>query len=126
MLRVKSNCQKKYSNKSENKKEVNIFYFFVLGLIGIFFSTVGFYSQHQEIYWNYNVLLFNPILILLVYFIENNKSKLVFYCSIFNLICLLVYTLFLLNKAHLVMMLPMIICNSLLLIRIFLNNKKYD
>ena len=107
-----------------NKKEVNIFYFFVLGLIGIFFSTVGFYSQHQEIYWNYNVLLFNPILILLVYFIENNKSRLLFYCSIFNLICLAIYILFLLNKAHLVMMLPMIICNSVLLFRIFLSNKK--
>ncbi len=106
-----------------NKKPINLIYLLVLGLIGIFFSTVSIYSQHQEIYWNYNVLLFNPSLLILVYFIIQKKQKWIKRLCYFNLICLVIYFLTLLNKAHLVMMLPMILCSGIILYRINLSNK---
>ena len=51
-----------------NRKGLNIFYFVVLGLIGLFFITVSLYSLHKEVLWNYNILLFNPMYLVLVYF----------------------------------------------------------
>ena len=102
-----------------NQSVVNLVYFGMLGLIGIFFSTVGFYSFHDEISGNYNVLIFNPSLLLLIYFIISNNLKWVFRLCCFNIFCLIIYVLFLINKAHLAMMLPMIFANGILLLRIF-------
>lgn len=106
-----------------NKKAINFIYLSILGMLGIFFSTVFIYSQHQEIYWNYNVLLFNPGLLILIYFAIKNNQKWIRNLSYFNLICLLVYTILLINKAHLIIILPMIICSGIILFRMNLSNK---
>lgn len=107
-----------------NKKYINLVYFTILGLIGIFFSTVGFYSFHEEIYWNYNVLLFNPSLLILIYFILQKNKKWILNLGYFNLVCLGIYLILLLNKVHLTIMLPMIICSGTIIIRMILENKK--
>ncbi len=107
-----------------NKKHINLVYFTILGSIGIFFSTVGLYSFHEEIYWNYNVLLFNPSLLVLEYFIIQKNKKWIINLGYLNLICLVIYLVLLLNKAHLIMMLPMVIASGIILFRIVWKNKR--
>ena len=107
-----------------NNKIINIIYFLILGFIGLFFSTVGLYSFHQEIYYNYNILLFNPFLLLLVFFIFRNQSQWIQRILHFNLICLLIYTIVLFDKPHLLMMLPTILCNVYLFLKMLLSQKK--
>ena len=106
-----------------NNKIINIVYFLILGFIGLFFSTVGLYSFHQEIYYNYNILFFNPLLLLLVYFIFRNQTQWILRMLYFNLICLLIYIIVLINKPHLLMMLPMILCNGFLFVKMLLSQK---
>lgn len=107
-----------------NKKIINLIYFFILGILGIFFSTVCLYSLHEEIYWNYNVLLFNPSLLFLVYFLLQKNGKWTTNLCYFNLVCLAIYLILLLNKVHLTIMLPMIFCSGILLLKMILINKK--
>ncbi|WP_035678939.1 lipoprotein N-acyltransferase Lnb domain-containing protein [Flavobacterium limnosediminis] len=91
------------------KKTAALIYLTLIGLLGLFFSLVGLYSLHQEVLWNYNVLVLSPLYILLVGFVIRKNTvwtnRLV-YLS-FGLIG--IYVIYMLNKAHLVMMLPIII-----------------
>ncbi|WP_455323386.1 hypothetical protein [Flavobacterium piscinae] len=90
----------------------------LLGVLGIFLSTVGFYSLHREVSQNYNVLLFNPFLIgLVITFIKKNAVwfNRLFY---FILFCFSVYLLFIFNKAHLFLMLPLLILEILILLKL--------
>jgi hypothetical protein len=91
-------------------------YFIVLGILGIFFALVGFYSFHEEIAWNYNVLLFNPVLLLIVYFDWKKNKKLVMWSTYFALVCLVLYTLFMISKIHLGIVWPFIVANGVLLL----------
>ncbi len=101
-----------------NSKVINIIYFSLLGLLGIFFSLVGFYSFHQEISWNYNVLLFNPFYLILVYFIIKNNPKWIMNTTIFCMSCIGIYLLYMLNKIHLLIVMPFIFANLVLLFRL--------
>lgn len=89
-----------------NKKYLLLSYLFILGLLGLFFSLVGFYSFHKELLWNYNALLFNPIYLILP-FMRNQKwfRNL----SIFSGISLVVYLIFMMNKPHLILVIPFIV-----------------
>lgn len=101
-----------------NKNKIYLTFLVLLGLLGIFLSVVGFFSLHREISQNYNVLLFNPLLIGLV--IAFVKKNLVWFNRIFYFIlfCFVTYLLFILNKAHLFLMLPMMILVVLILLRL--------
>ena len=96
----------------------------VLSLLGIFLSLVGFYSLHREVLQNYNVLLFNPLLIGIVYFyLQKNKiwfTRLLY----FVLINFGLYLLFIFNKAHFIQMLPMALTTSYILFRLNKNIQK--
>lgn len=107
-----------------NKRKINFIYLTIIGIIGIFLTLVGFYSFHQELSANYNVLLFNPTLLLLVYFNGIKNKKWIYKLALFNLICLLVYAIILINKAYLLIVLPLIITNGVLLIKLAIQNKK--
>ena len=107
-----------------NKRKIEIIYLTLLGFLGLFFALVGFYSFHQELSANYNVLLFNPTLLLLVYFYCFKNKKWIYKLALFNLICLLFYAVILINKAHLLIVLPLIITNGALLIKLAIQNKK--
>jgi hypothetical protein len=107
-----------------NKKGVHLFYFLVMGLLGLFFIFMGFYSNHLELENNYNVLLFNPTLLILGYFYFTKRAKWIYKLSIFNLISLLVYLAILANKAHLLIVLPLILTSGVFLAQLAQKNKK--
>lgn len=107
-----------------NKRKIDLIYFTLMALLGMFFIFAGFYSFHQELSANYNVLLFNPTLLLLVYFCCIKNKKWVFNLALFNLLCLLIYLVILINKAHLFIVLPLIITSGILLIKLVIQHKK--
>lgn len=97
----------------------------IFGLLGVFFTTVGFYSFHLEISQNYNALLLNPLYLIVIYFLVTQKSKLAMYTIYICLLCLAVYIILMLNKPHLLMVLPLVILNAILLIRLLRQNTAY-
>ncbi len=107
-----------------NNKFIDNFYLLVIGLLGIFFATVGFYSFHQELANNYNVLLFNPILLILVYFIVAKNKKWIVNLAVLNIVFIGVYLIVMLNKVHLLIVLPLLITNTILLAKIAFKNRK--
>jgi hypothetical protein len=107
-----------------NKKYIDVFYLVIMGLLGIFFSLVGFYSFHQELANNYNVLLFNPMLLVLVYFIFKNNKKWIINLAVFNMLFIVVYLILMINKVHLLIVLPLVIINLVQLAKITFKNSK--
>ena len=107
-----------------NKKWIIISYFIITGIIGIFFSLVGLYSFHEEVLWNYNILLFNPLLLIIAwYYWKGNRTKIV----IFGKICiciLLTYFLYMLNKIHLEIVWPFIVLHFYWIAKIVLQHKR--
>lgn len=107
-----------------NRKWIQITYFIATGLLGLFFCLVGFYSFHEEILWNYNVLLFNPLLVVFAfYYWKNNSQKII----LFGQICIaftLIYLAYIISKVQLLIILPIIALHLLWLIKIVLQTKK--
>lgn len=107
-----------------NKRKIDLIYLSIMGLLGLFFVFMGFYSLHQELTNNYNVLLFNPLLLLLVYFnIKKNKKWNLNLCFL-NIALMIVYLLILLNKAHLFIVLPLVATSCVVLGKMVLRNRK--
>ncbi len=107
-----------------NKKSINLFYLSIMGLLGLFFGFMGFYSFHLELANNYNILLFNPFLLVLLYFIYTKNKKWIINLSLLNLFFLLVYVVFMLNKVHLLIVLPLVLTNTFLLVKTAIQNSK--
>lgn len=107
-----------------NSKSVNQFYLLIMALLGAFFVFAGFYSFHQELAWNYNILLFNPLLFILLYFIITKNSGLIYKLAVANLLCLAIYIVLLINKAHVLIVLPMVFTSATILVRLAIKNKK--
>lgn len=105
-------------------KTVDKIYFLILSLIGIFFVIMGFYSFHQELAMNYNVLLFSPLLLVLVLFSIFKNKKWTYRFALINFVLLVIYFLFLINKAHFFITLPLIITSGVALVRTGIRNKK--
>ena len=107
-----------------NKKEIHISFFSTMGLLGLFFIFMGFYSKHLELANNYNVLLFNPALLVLVVFYSLKNKIWTYRLAVFNLFSMVVYLFVLLNKAHLFIVLPLLITSVYFLIQLILKNRK--
>ncbi|AWK02965.1 hypothetical protein HYN56_01535 [Flavobacterium crocinum] len=105
-------------------KTVDKIYLLILSLVGIFFVIMGFYSFHQELAMNYNVLLFSPLLLLLVLFSLYKNKLWTYRFSLINFVLLVIYFLFLINKAHFFITLPLIITSGVVLVRTGIRNKK--
>lgn len=105
-------------------KGVDKIYFLILSLIGIFFVVMGFYSFHQELAMNYNVLLFSPLLLVLVLFSAFKNKLWTYRFSLINFVLLVIYFLFLVNKAHFFITLPLIVTSGVVLVRTAIRNKK--
>jgi hypothetical protein len=107
-----------------NKKGIQITYFIFAGLLGMFFSLVGFYSLHEEILWNYNVLLFNPLLLMFAFFYwKRNIPKTILtgqICIAFTLI----YLVYILSKVQVFIVLPIVTLHLFWLIKIVMKYKK--
>ena len=95
-----------------------------MGVLGIFFIVVGFYSFHHELSYNYNALLFNPTLLAVAYYCMKNNQKGILNWSIFNLLSLTIYLLLLINKAHLLIVTPLILTSGIILVRLVMKNKR--
>ena len=107
-----------------NKKTVAAFYLTIMALLGLFFIFAGFYSFHQELAYNYNILLFNPTLLYLLYFYSIKNTKWLYNLALFNLLSLTIYLVILINKAHLLIVLPLVLTNAVLLVRLAIQNRK--
>ena len=97
-----------------NKRILFKCYLFACGILGLFLSLVGLYSQHEELLWNYNALLFNPLFLLIPFVKENFLKKL----NITLLVFLLIYCIIIVTKSHLIIMLPFIIANLYILMKL--------
>lgn len=107
-----------------NKKSIDLFYLSTMGLLGLFFGFMGFYSFHQELAYNYNILLFNPFLLVLLYFHYTKNKKWIINLSLVNILFLLIYGVFMLNKIHLLIVLPLILTSLVLLVKMIILNSK--
>ncbi|MFD2909742.1 DUF4105 domain-containing protein [Flavobacterium ardleyense] len=106
-----------------NKKWLKITYLIIVGLFGIFFSLVGFYSLHEEIMWNYNVLLFNPLLLVFAwYYVKENKDKIILWGKI-CIAMLFVYLAYMLNKIHLEIVWPFMVLNAYWIGKLVVENR---
>jgi hypothetical protein len=90
-------------------------FFIMLGFLGLFLSTIGLYSLHEEVTYNYNILLFNPLLLILIIFYWQKNYIWVKRMALICLFCLVIMLIVLLNKPNLLMFLPMITCSGVLL-----------
>ncbi|WP_295334988.1 DUF4105 domain-containing protein [Flavobacterium sp.] len=97
-----------------NKRWLFLTYLFVCGILGLFLCMVGLYSEHQEVLWNYNALLFSPLFLLLPFLKKENLRKV----SLVSITLLLVYTVVMINKPHLPIMLPFIVSTLYMLLKI--------
>ncbi|POY40986.1 hypothetical protein C3L50_00205 [Flavobacterium alvei] len=107
-----------------NKKFIDNFYLLIMGLLGIFFIVMGFYSFHQELAMNYNVLLFNPALLVLLYFIVKKNKKWIVNLAVLNGIFLGVYLIMMINKAHFLVVIPLVLTTLIIVSKIAYKNSK--
>ena len=91
------------------KRGFALTYLTIIGLLGLFFTLVGLYSLHQEVLWNYNVLVLSPLYIPLVFFALRKNSLWINRIVLLSFGLIAVYTIYMLNKAHLIMMLPFVV-----------------
>jgi hypothetical protein len=97
-----------------NRKSIFFTYLFITGLLGLFISLVGFYSLHEELSWNYNALLFNPLFLMLPFIRRKWFKKVTIVC--FGMIG--IYLIIILTKPHLLLMLPFIGATSYILYKL--------
>lgn len=107
-----------------NKKGIDIFYLSLLALLGLLFVFVGFYSLHKELEYNYNILLFNPTLLALIYFYFTKNNKWIYNLALVNICCLAIYLTVLINKTHLLIVLPILITSLIVLVKLVLASKR--
>lgn len=106
------------------KQIVTRIYFLMIGIIGSLFVFVGFYSNHQELTNNYNLLLLNPTLLILLCFLFIKNKKWANYLINFNFLCLAIYLFVDNNKIHFWIVLPIVITSYILLQKIKSSLKK--
>jgi len=107
-----------------HNKIVDKIYLLILSLIGTFFVFMGFYSFHQELAMNYNVLLLSPLLLILLILSVIKNKRWTYRSAVLHLLFLVVYAIFMINKAHFLIVLPMIITSGFVLVRVAIRNKK--
>lgn len=99
-------------------------YFTIAGLIGVFFCFSGWYSFHEELKWDYNALLVNPLLLPFVWSMLRRKNKGVFIWGAVNLLCLVLYLGCLIGKIHFLIVLPMIVAHAVVLLTFALKARR--
>jgi hypothetical protein len=107
-----------------NRKSVDYIYLMTIALLGLLFVFLGFYSSHQELGYNYNILLFNPILFIVLYFWSTKNSKWTYKLSILNILLMIVYFFIIITKVHLLIVSPILITNIVVLTRLAIKHKK--
>ena len=109
-----------------NKKGIQITYFVFAGLLGLFFSLVGLFSLHEEILWNYNIMLFNPLLLFFAYFYWKKNSRKTLLIAQICIAFTLVYLAYILNKVQLLIILPIVALHLFWMIKIVILEKRHS
>ncbi|MCL9769760.1 DUF4105 domain-containing protein [Flavobacterium sp. HXWNR69] len=107
-----------------NKKWIQISYFVFAGILGLFFSLVGAYSVHEEVLWNYNILLFNPLLLVFAWYLKKGNKHQIKRMGQILLAMLLVYLAYMTTKIHLEIVWPFIALHLYWIGKIVLEIKK--
>jgi hypothetical protein len=107
-----------------NKKSINYIYLLTIALLGLLFAFLGFYSYHQELEFNYNILLFNPLILIVLYFWSAKNSKWTYKLSVFNILLMILYFFVMITKVHLLIVLPILITNLIVLTRLAIKHQK--
>jgi len=107
-----------------NKKNIDFIYLFVISLLGLLFVFLGFYSSHLELAYNYNILLFNPMIFLLFYFYFTKNKRWIYRTALSNILFLILYFFLMINKIHLLIIAPILITNFIVLVRLAIRNKE--
>lgn len=106
-----------------NKKWIQISYFTLAGLLGIFFCVVGLFSLHQEVLWNYNILLFNPLLLLFAWYLKQKKEEKIRLVAKLYLFSLIVYLFILISKIQFGIVLPILLLHTWWTLKPFMKPK---
>lgn len=106
------------------KKWIQISYFILVGILGLFFSLIGFFSLHQEVLWNYNILLFNPLLLIFSWYLKKENSIRIVQFGKLILIFLLLYLAYMTTKIHFKIVWPFIILHLYWFSKIIIKYKK--
>jgi hypothetical protein len=106
-----------------NKKAIDFIYLSTITLFGLLFVFLGFYSSHHELGYNYNILLFNPTLLILFYFWRTKNTKWTYKLAGFNILMMVLYFFLVLNKAHLLLVIPILVTNLVVLVRLAIETK---
>lgn len=101
-----------------NKRVLFYGYLFLSGILGVFLCFVGLYSDHQEVLWNYNALLFSPLFLTLPFLKQTNLNKI---CKL-SIAIIFIYAIIMINKPHLLIMLPFMITTIYMLLKISSKN----
>ncbi|HEU4788843.1 MAG TPA: DUF4105 domain-containing protein [Flavobacterium sp.] len=107
-----------------NKKSIDYIYLMTIALLGLLFVFLGFYSSHLELGYNYNILLFDPILFMVLYFWSTKNSKWTYKLSVLNILLMIVYFFFIITKVHWLIVSPILITNIVVLTRLAIKHKK--
>lgn len=92
-----------------NRNTANMIFFTIAGLVGTFFMFAGIYSFHGELSNNYNALLFNPALLILVITFYLRKDLWFYRVAIFCMASITIYLLLMIGKIHFLIVLPLVI-----------------
>lgn len=92
-------------------------YLVFVGLMGLLFCFVSLYSSHNELLLNYNILLFNPLFIVIAIISPKNKKTPLKRLIYISFILFVVYLALIITKVHIWLMLPLLLVNSVALIR---------
>lgn len=106
------------------KSGVQTGYFAVMSVLGLLFAWAMVFSLHEELRNNYNILLFNPLLLWVAILDARKKHKSAFVLSLVCLAFLAIYLLIVITKAHFWIVLPLILANVLMLTPITKKNRK--
>jgi hypothetical protein len=109
-----------------DKKWIKISYFILSGVLGLFFSLVGLYSLHEEILWNYNILLFNPLLIVFAWYFYKGIQQRVVLIGKIILLFLFVYLAYMTTKIHLQIVWPFIALHTYWIIRLLQQHSNFS
>ena len=107
-----------------NKRSIDYIYLSVISLLGLLFVFLGFYSFHQELVYNYNILLFSPFILIALYFAKTKNSKWTYKFAVLNILMMAIYFGIMFTKIHLLIVLPILITNLFILSRLAIRNKK--
>lgn len=97
----------------------------VFGLMGLFLISTGLFSLHEEVLNNLNVLLFNPLFLLLAILQTRIKHKAVHFIGLVCAGMLIVYVMLALRLPHFSMFIPMIASSAVVLYEVIRNAKKH-